>query len=290
MMAQLIIHGILCDEIAKKDKRIKVIHQKNGGLSAARNIGIKNATGKYIGFVDSDDVISNKMYEVMYKAMVESDSQIATCNNLHFCDEEPKFDDIYRVEILSQDEAIQELMIDKKIMNYMCNKLFNIELFRDIELPVGKKFEDIGTTFKLFLKAKKVVYLDMKLYGYYSREDSITGNYNINAVIDYMEIIKYRYDILMKEKINLEEYINMNRVNSSTRSFLDIAKHRKIKVLKNKEFKKMLYEELKVSKNLNTKKVREINTKKLNMLNRILYFNPYVFYFIMNLYYKVSKG
>ena len=286
MMAQLIIHGILCDEIAKKDKRIKVIHQKNSGLSAARNIGIKNANGKYIGFVDSDDVISSQMYEVMYKAILDSNSQIATCNNLHFYDEELKFDEVYKIEDLNQDEAIKELMRDKKIMNYMCNKLFNVELFKDIELPIGKKFEDVGTTFKLFLKAKNVVYLDMKLYGYYGREDSITSNYNINTSIDFVKMIKYRYDILIEEKPNLIEYIDMNRVNSSIRSFLDIAKHKKIKVLKNKEFKKILYEELALSKKLNTKKVREINTKKLNILSKILYFNPYIFCFIMKFYYK----
>ena len=69
MMAQQIILGLLCDKIAEKDKRVKVIHQENSGLAVTRNVGIENATGKYIGFVDSDDVISNRMYEFMYKAI-----------------------------------------------------------------------------------------------------------------------------------------------------------------------------------------------------------------------------
>ncbi len=281
MTAQLIIHGVLCDEIAKKDKRIKVIHQKNYGVSIARNVGIKNATGKYIGFVDSDDLISNRMYEFMYKSIIESKSRISMCNYCAFKKNTPQFDEIYKTEIMSTDEVIKELMKDRKVRNFAWNKLFDIGIFKNINFIEGKKYEDLGTIFKLFLEVENVVYVNMKLYGYYIREASLTGNYNIDTTLDFIEMIRYRYEYLMREKPNLSKYINMNRVNIVARYFIDIAKSKKISVLKNSEFKSKLYKELEIAKKLNTREIRKINTRELNILNKILFFNPYIFYFII---------
>ena len=69
--------GEMCDEYAKKDSRVKVIHRKNGGLSAARNSGIDAACGKYIGFIDSDDYIEENMYEHLYDVITKYDADIA---------------------------------------------------------------------------------------------------------------------------------------------------------------------------------------------------------------------
>lgn len=273
--------GLICEEVAKRDKRIKVMHQENSGLSVARNVGIKNATGKYIGFVDSDDLISNKMYEVLYSAIIDNNSKISMCNYIPFYKDSPQFDEFYKCEVMSSDEALKELMIDKKVRNFACNKLFDIELFSNIEFPAGKRFEDIGTTFKLFLKVENLVYVDMRLYGYFVRADSITGNYNTNATLDFIEMINYRYDYLMKDRPDLSVYINLNRVNVANRYFIDIAKSKKLSVLRDKAFKGKLYKELDIAKRLNTKDVKKINDKKSNLLNGILFFNTYVFYFIV---------
>ena len=275
--------GKICDEFAKKDNRVKVIHQKNSGGSEARNVGIKNATGRYIGFVDSDDVISNKMYEFMYRAIIESNVRIAACDYVAFKNSTPNFDENYKSEIISGDEAIKEILLDRKVKNFTWNKLYDIELFKNVEFIVGKKYEDLGSVFKLFLKVDSVVYLDNKLYGYRAREESITGNYEINSTRDFIEMVKYRYEYLMREKPNLSEYINMNRVNTTARYFIDIAKNKKLCVFKNKLFKKQLYNELEIAKKLNTKKIRKMNRKELNLLNQILYFNPYIFYFLIRI-------
>ncbi|MCR5149991.1 MAG: glycosyltransferase, partial [Clostridiales bacterium] len=71
--------GAICDEYAKMDDRIKVIHKKNGGLSDARNVGIEAATGAYLGFVDGDDYIEPEMYQKLYSALVENDAEISIC-------------------------------------------------------------------------------------------------------------------------------------------------------------------------------------------------------------------
>ena len=75
--------GTICDEYAKRDKRIRVIHKENGGLSDARNTGIKLANSDYLMFVDSDDYIEKNMLECLYKNIIEKDSDIAVCNFMY---------------------------------------------------------------------------------------------------------------------------------------------------------------------------------------------------------------
>ena len=72
--------GEICDSFAGYDKRIRVIHKKNGGLSSARNVGLDVSIGKYIGFVDSDDWIDEFMYEKLYRNMIKTKSDIVICN------------------------------------------------------------------------------------------------------------------------------------------------------------------------------------------------------------------
>ena len=108
----------------KKDKRIKLISQANKGLSISRNNGIKIATGKYIMFVDSDDIIHSRMIEVLYKEIKNNKCQMAVCKFKLFVDkfEEKKLD--YRVRIINQNEFFEKLMIDREITNHVWNKLY----------------------------------------------------------------------------------------------------------------------------------------------------------------------
>lgn len=282
--------GILCDKLAKLDTRIKVIHQENAGLSAARNAGIKMATGNYIGFVDSDDVIAENMYEILYEALIKNDAKIAMCDYIPFSSAEPNYGGNYETVVFDTNEALKELMIDKRVRNFAWNKLYDINLFTNIEFPKGKKYEDVGTTFKLFLEADKLVYVDAKLYGYFIRTDSITGNYNINSALNLMELMEYRYKYLIKEKLELKNYIDMNRVNTVTRYFVDIAKSGKLSVLKDITFRNKLNEELKIAKKLNSKSIKKLNTRKQNLLNKVLLFNPTFFCFMVKCAYRICSN
>ena len=121
----------ICYMYEKKDNRIKVYNQENHGLSYTRNRGIELARGKYIGFVDSDDVISPFMYEFLYKAINEYNSKISICDFVRFSDK-PTFNETYESISLTKIDAIKELMIDKKIANHAVDKLYLRELFNEL--------------------------------------------------------------------------------------------------------------------------------------------------------------
>jgi len=136
--------GKMCDELSKLDSRIKVIHKENGGLSDARNFGLKIATGDYIGFVDSDDYIADDMYETLYHTIKNNNADISIVSFYEMYKEKViGVRDSGNLEILSKQEAMKELLIDTKIQSYAWNKLFKKELFNDLKFPTGKNFEDI---------------------------------------------------------------------------------------------------------------------------------------------------
>lgn len=168
--------GRLCDEYAKRDGRIKVIHKENGGLSDARNAGIDISEGDYIGFVDSDDYILPEMYEELYKLLKETDSDIAVCRALKFKDgTEIKKEKTEAGSAVYTGDGILNALFERKIDNYAWNKLYKRELFDDIRYPYRKIYEDLFTTYKLCAISSSVVVTDDKLYCYRLRDDSIMG-------------------------------------------------------------------------------------------------------------------
>ena len=167
--------GDMCEDFAQKDKRIKVIHKINGGLSDARNVGILAATSQYIGFVDSDDYVAVDMYEVLYNNMVQHDADISICG-LYDCYKTKKIPQATGNEflVLNNKEALGLALEGRKLSVSAVNKLYKRELFEEIKFPKGKLFEDAFTIPKVLARAKKVVLDPKPKYFYVHREDSIT--------------------------------------------------------------------------------------------------------------------
>lgn len=165
----------ICDDFAKIDSRIKVIHKKNGGLSDARNFGIKKASGELICFVDSDDVVSFDLVKCLVEIRNNSDScKVSACSFLSFCGDIPKNEGYHgNGRFLSYDEYV-ELPFNVTAWG----KLYDIRLFDDIEYPVGKLHEDEFTTYKLCDKSERIAYIDMPLYYYRTRDGSIVAKQN----------------------------------------------------------------------------------------------------------------
>lgn len=176
--------GKICDELKKQDNRIVVIHKINGGMSDARNLGIRYAHGDYIGLVDGDDIISPVMFESMLTAMLKYDVDIVTCKKYESktkIKEQNKVisnNDI--IDYTSGFEAIQYLFDDFVCGNYVWNKLYKKDLFDNVKFPKDKYFEDIYTLYRLFLESKKVLILNKQFYYYRTRENQITNGEEIH--------------------------------------------------------------------------------------------------------------
>jgi len=199
--------GKICDEYAKKDHRIEVIHKSNGGLSDARNKGLEMAKGEYIGFVDSDDYIEADMYEVLYNLLKQYNADVSICNfytvsqgKISIKNADNGINDYNRIEIL------KEILLDRNIQSYAWNKLYKKELFDEIKYPIGKKYEDIGTTFYLLEKCNKIVVTGKSEYYYINRQDSIVNNVTESTITDYIELIMQRYDYIEENIKELSSY------------------------------------------------------------------------------------
>lgn len=165
----------ICDEYKKKDQRIKVIHKKNGGLSDARNVGIKSATGKYITFVDSDDYVDEDYVEYLYHLIKKYKVNLSFCKfRIERGTPIKRENQIYKDEKCDKIRALEEILYAKDFEVSACAKMFLLSQFNDIEFPVGKLFEDNATTYKLIDKNKSIALGYGEKYNYVMRKESIT--------------------------------------------------------------------------------------------------------------------
>lgn len=169
-----------CDEWAKKDSRIKVIHKKNGGLSDARNSGIQLAKGEYIAFIDSDDFIEQNMYSVMIEAMERTDADISTCGRYVFRNGVKRERHTFNEEVvLSPNGAMEQLLRGGLIEEASWDKVYKRRLFFEIEFPVGEINEDVVIMPYIIERAERIVCTGKPFYYYCENPNSIThANYN----------------------------------------------------------------------------------------------------------------
>lgn len=171
--------GKICDEYAKKDSRICVIHKKNGGLSAARNQGIDIATGKYLAFIDSDDYIFRDYFKNLLLMMKQYQAGVAVCLLEKFYGECHQAEMTFEIkDTLKFDSrsALEDMLYRKNMNSYACGKLFLKELWNDIRFPVGKLFEDVWTLYKVYNLAEVLAFNKGRMYFYFQRSGSIVNS------------------------------------------------------------------------------------------------------------------
>ncbi len=189
----------LCDKWAKKDSRVKVIHQENCGVSVARNIGIKIATSKYIAFIDSDDYISNKYIEKLFNEAQDSFADVVVCNFNRVTE---------KGDVLNTDQC----RVSKGVFNGIeicemfssipvtfispCFKLYKKDLFIDVKYPIGKINEDEAVAHRLIFPCEKVVIVEDVLYFYVNHDNSKNISSNINEY-NFTDSIDAFYDRLL---------------------------------------------------------------------------------------------
>lgn len=189
--------GELCDAYARQDARVQVIHKKNAGQAAARNDAIDIARGSYLGFVDSDDFIDCRMFEILYQDLTEHDAQISIVTFQEFTEEKEVTvsRNLMSIECQAGEKILQKLLLEEKIGDFSWNKLYRRELFKEIRYPVGRMMEDQGIMYKLVDQCTKVTYRPIRLYFYYQRPDSTLHRRTLKFYEDKWDMgcQRYRY-------------------------------------------------------------------------------------------------
>jgi len=171
--------GVICDDYQNKDKRIKVIHKNNEGLSSARNIALTQITGDYVAFVDSDDYIQPELYERMIHMMDDYVSDVAMCN--YFSDESEEQISDPQILVLNKDTMMHRILTDE-IGSQLWKYLFKKFLWDGILSPGGRHAQDMFVLHKVINSANQMVCTSEKLYYYYSRRPDNTSNASKNLL------------------------------------------------------------------------------------------------------------
>ena len=178
----------ICKRFSNKDNRIRVISQDNAGLSAARNTGIEYVQGDWIMFVDSDDMLSSIAVELLVNLANRTKADIACGAFSYHIEELDKFDKLQTAKCHVFANGVEAIHYSY-LTNHAWGKIYASHLFTssDIRFPMGRRYEDIATTYRLFDKASVVVTTDAKLYWYRTREDSITATPSKKDISDLVE-------------------------------------------------------------------------------------------------------
>ena len=196
--------GRMCDEYACQYDMIKVIHKENGGLSDARNAGIRIAKGKYIACIDSDDYIKPGMFSNLCKVLEENDADIAICGFDMVFQDGVVNRYAYKEEVLPAVEAICKMIFDRTISFSAWNKIYKRSLFMNMEYPVGLLYEDYYLTPRLLMESSVVVVTDEVFYEYCIRNDSIMGESNRKISKDIVTVSRANYDYFRENKKQMQ--------------------------------------------------------------------------------------
>lgn len=199
--------GEICDLWKDKDSRIRVIYKENGGLSDARNAGMDIATGDYIGFIDSDDYINKRMYEILLNNMNDYNSDISVCSIKKVYESNEVYNsDITNknISIFTAEEALRDLIEEGVLKQTVWNKLYKKSVIKDIKFEFGKIHEDEFWSYQVFGKSSKIVYTDEGMYYYLQRSGSIMDKPFSIKRLDALEARYNRLNYIIQNYPNLE--------------------------------------------------------------------------------------
>lgn len=192
----------ICDSYVERDSRVKVIHKPNGGLSDARNAGMKIAKGEWIFFVDSDDWLALDAIQKLYQFAVENHCDVVQGGFFYAYHDHLLYRKTTNKErnrtVFERDDAMCELIINDRVKNFAWGKLYKTDLIKDLFFPVGKYFEDSFWQHLLMDKVERYGIIDEPLYYYRQRDDSISGTPS-NRLNDLLEGNKERLNFIREK-------------------------------------------------------------------------------------------
>lgn len=195
----------ICDNLGRLDNRIRVVHQANGGISSARNTGLKYAAGSYITFLDSDDFIQEHFIKYLLSLCIRYKAGIAACR-LHI----GRGSDFKGISMKGKHRVYdkKEAFFSRKMKSGVVGKLYRRKLLKDLFFPVSDHFnyEDEALTYKLIYRSDKVVLSEKPLYYYYQSAASTTRKENHYKHMDFYEVLKERIHFFADKDKELLEY------------------------------------------------------------------------------------
>jgi glycosyltransferase involved in cell wall biosynthesis len=205
--------GFLCDEYAKKDCRITVVHQENQGAGAAKNTGLDLVKGEYFSIIDSDDYLELNMYERMLNSFFTENCDVVQCMfyNAFVNNKYPRQFNFQQKNknALSSQRFLYEMIYDWKYRIFW-NKLFKTSLLQDIRFPVGRKIDDEFFTYKLICNAKKIVNINDCLYNYRMRKSSVVHANSKNVLLkDMLDCFIEREEYISQRYPNLKSILRI---------------------------------------------------------------------------------
>ena len=185
--------GAICDEYARRDQRVQVVHKANGGLSSARNAGLAVARGDYLGFIDSDDWIEPDMYQYMLDHALEQDADITVCGRVEEYQGRSRNCCWEMSRLLDREQAMRALLEDDVMQSYAWNKRWKKGVFQGVRFPEGRNYEDIAVVHRAYGKADRVLCLSEAKYHYLQRKESIVRDVSLKNRLGYWTSTKQRY-------------------------------------------------------------------------------------------------
>lgn len=258
----------IIDQYVEKDERIVSIIKENGGLSDARNVGIDQAKGEYIAFIDSDDYIDSKMFEKMMDLAQKHQSEIVFCDLVKVDENGKEFRDLPQSPQLPEKIILNDdLTIFGEMSCFACNKLFKRSLFEKHRFQKGIHFEDIELIPKLVLDSTIISKINQPFYKYFERQDSITKTHTrkgLDMFIAVENVTAYFKQSAYQNQLN---ELKRFQIIQSYYSYLAYVAYVKDKVLKDEMIKKLeLFIKSNQILNSEIKKYKRFENNYLNTL------------------------
>lgn len=207
--------GAICDRYEEKDSRVRVIHKENGGVSSARNVGLAQVRGEWIGWVDPDDWVDPDMYTYLMDAALSQQADVAMCGRIEEYEDHTKERSWDEMRILSTEEAMHYLLLNDDMQNLLWDKVWKRSVFEGMQFWQRRTYEDIAIMHRLFERVQRLVWLPKAKYHYFQRPTSIVSDTTLGNKINHYAAARLRLEDMWDHWPQFRELLEAQCVASS---------------------------------------------------------------------------